>query len=132
MSSVVISGDTSGNVTLAAAATASNNTVTLPSLTGTAALTSDVIGVGQTWANLISTGPRAIGTTYTNSTGKPIAVHIYCSGTGVMTMTIGGVAVGGFQSSASAVNGSGTWIIPNGTTYVIAGTGTLSYWSELR
>jgi hypothetical protein len=40
MSSVVIAGDTSGAITLAAPAVAGTNTITLPALTGTVALTS--------------------------------------------------------------------------------------------
>ena len=42
MSSVVISGDTSGAITLAAPAVAGTNTLTLPATTGTVALTSQI------------------------------------------------------------------------------------------
>jgi hypothetical protein len=42
MASVVVSGDTSGAITLAAPAVAGTNTITLPATTGTMALTSDI------------------------------------------------------------------------------------------
>jgi hypothetical protein len=42
MSSVVISGDTSGAITLSAPAVAGTNTITLPAASGTVALTSNV------------------------------------------------------------------------------------------
>jgi hypothetical protein len=44
MSSLVISGDTSGAITLAAPAVAGTNTITLPASTGTVALTSQIKG----------------------------------------------------------------------------------------
>jgi len=44
MSSVVISGDTSGAITLSAPAVAGTNTITLPASTGTVALTSQING----------------------------------------------------------------------------------------
>lgn len=42
MASVVVSGDTSGAITLAAPSVAGTNTITLPASTGTMALTSDI------------------------------------------------------------------------------------------
>ena len=42
MSSVIIAGDTSGSITIAAPAAAGTNTITMPASTGTMALTSDV------------------------------------------------------------------------------------------
>ena len=47
MSSVVISGDTSGAITLSAPAVAGTNTITLPAATGTVALTSGLPVSGQ-------------------------------------------------------------------------------------
>ena len=134
MSSVVISGDTSGTITVAAPAVAGTNTLTLPASTGTVALTSDVIGVGQTW----QTVTRAVGTTYTNSTGKPIMVAYTAScslGNSVQGLTINGTAV---YSTGLSVNGfpiGVSLIVPNGATYVTltnSGTLTLITWVELR
>lgn len=136
MSSVVISGDTSGTVTVAAPAVAGTTTATLQAVTGTVALQADVIGIGQTWQLLTSS--RAIGTTYTNSTGRPImvaAVFTNNSTNQTMGFTVSGVNVVFDQMAGVNTGGGGTIIIPNGATYVAytsAGTLTLVSWSELR
>lgn len=93
------------------------------------------IGYGQTWQNV--TGSRAMGSTYTNSTGKPINVHVVCSnasgGTGYMSLVTGGITF----NSASAVTGGYAalaLIILPGATYqvpTIAGW-SLVQWVELR
>jgi hypothetical protein len=54
MSSVVISGDTSGAVTLAAPAVAGTNTLTLPAATGTV-LTTATTGMCKAWVNFSGT-----------------------------------------------------------------------------
>ena len=55
MSSIVISGDTSGAITLAAPAVAGTNTITLPATTGTAMVNgpafSAYLSTGQTFSN---------------------------------------------------------------------------------
>lgn len=139
MASVVISGDTSGSVTLSAPAVANTTTQTLQATTGTVALTSDVIGVGQTWQDL--TASRALATTYTNSSGKPIFVSVYTiTGTsaGTITFTIDGIAIGrqGISAGASCtMRLNVTFIVPNNSTYNVqsaSGTNTLVTWAELR
>ena len=92
------------------------------------------IGAGQTW----QAPSRAIGTTYTNSTGKPILVAM------TLTCTSGfsaqGLIINGTTIYAGAVNvanaGTGfALIVPNGATYVTTtNTGTLAIvdWKELR
>jgi hypothetical protein len=111
-------------------------TLTLPTTTGTLALQSDVIGIGQTWQLL--TGSRAIGTTYTNSTGRPImvaAVFTNSSTNQTVGFTVSGVNVVFDQTTTANTGAGGTLIIPNGATYVTytsAGTLTLVSWSELR
>lgn len=135
MSSVVISGDTSGAITLAAPAVAGTNTINLPAAAGTMALTSQVIGVSQTWQNVYAS--RAVGTTYTNSTGKPIGVAISytCSAAAtVQGLTINGQSV--FCAGSELGNGSGFFVIvPDGNTYSFltnGGTITIVTWNELR
>jgi len=54
MSSVIISGDTSGSITVAAPAAAGTNTITMPASTGTMALTSDVDSVLNTYATFVN------------------------------------------------------------------------------
>ena len=109
-------------------------TLTLPTTTGTLALTSQVIGVNQTWTSVA----RAIGTTYTNSTGKPISVAI--TATCSSATTVQGLNISGTVVYAGSVGDAGTasgfsLIVPNGATYVTAtnaGTLTLVTWYELR
>lgn len=87
----------------------------------------DTIGVGQTWQAVT----RIKGTTYTNSTGKPILLLLDAiSVAGTITMTIAGTLVSTY-TNPSGVGGGGTWIIPNGATYVYGGTGSANF-SELR
>lgn len=147
MSSVVISGDTSGTVTVTVPVVAGTNTVTIPAVTGNVITTGDSgtitqgmlataassIGVGQTW----QAPSRAAGTTYTNSTGKPIMVAIsYTNSTAssVQGLTINGLTV--YCAGSEIGNGSGfSLIVPNGATYVTltnSGVMTLVSWVELR
>ena len=94
------------------------------------------IGVGQTWQNVTSS--RVTGTTYTNSTGKPIQVNVvmgsYTDAAVYMTLTVDGLDVAkyGYGRAGAGSNGNGTCtaIVPNGSTYVV--TGTWTYWYELR
>ena len=104
-------------------------------ITGTANSLNAGLGVNQTWQ--IVTGSRAIGTTYTNSTGKPITVAITytCNlASTVQGLTINGTAV--FCNGSEIGNGSGfSLIVPDGATYVTltnSGTLTLVTWAELR
>jgi len=132
--SINLNGSTSGTATVAASAVAGTPTITLPATTGTVALTSQVIGVSQTW----QAPTRAIGTTYTNSTGKPIMVAITasCNTAG----TVQGLVIAGATVYVAATNSAGgyfgfTIIVPDGATYVtVTNTGTLTLvsWSELR
>lgn len=97
------------------------------------------IGLGQTWQNMLSPSVlRAIGTTYTNSTNKPICVYAWTSaGTtgGGIQITIGSVVLPATYSSSSNT----TWviqaIIPPSTNYTISrisGSDALAGWAELR
>ncbi len=93
------------------------------------------IGVGQTWQDVTSS--RANSTTYTNSTGKPIMVHIMMGTTANTTnssLTVGGIVVSRFSQDDNFTQRSTlSAIVPNGTTYVLTsgGAGIIS-WVELR
>jgi len=97
---------------------------------------SDSIGVGQTWQDV--TGSRVAGTTYTNTTGKPIMVAVYQNYSAVsgaiISLYINGIVV--VSAQLQTVNNSGhvIGIIPNNTTYAISivGSGGIVKWSELR
>ena len=96
------------------------------------------IGVGQTWQDM--TASRAVATTYTNSTGRPIYVHIDCTnsigGNGTLLNINGVVSLRSSRavSADGAVSVAG--IIPAGNTYSITaatgGTIALTLWAELR
>ena len=97
--------------------------------------TSAAFGIGQIWQNV--TSGRTLGTTYTNSTGKPIGIFVSTSTNqnGYLTATVGGVVVG--TSNMSYFNNSSCqlfFIVPPGATYKIDGVGvaTLTYFSELK
>ena len=114
----------------------------------TATLSTDstnAIGYNQTWQNV--TGSRLAGTTYTNSTGKPIQVHItirgeyynaiagqeesayfYLNGTLLSKVT--------FKESSGfyVMPGTFAFIIPNGATYSVSldTAVSITQWAELR
>lgn len=111
----------------------------LPDLSITSAeLSTDVvpIGTGQTWTNMTSS--RATGTTYTNTTGRPIMVVVtpVASGGLIGTFNIAGSAVGVVQHTPSGGGGGGPffYIIPNNVTYSVTNNAnySISYWWELR
>lgn len=86
------------------------------------------IGIGQAYQNVSSA--RAIGLTYTNTTGTPITVLAAASGSGG-TISIDGV-LRGYQngSQVNIIN----FVVPNGSTYSINSPFAIynNYWSELR
>lgn len=96
---------------------------------------SGVLGAGQTWQNV--TGSRAVGTTYTNSTGKPICVSVfsvvYSNGSSVLEGYVQGVLVARHrhQSNYTEVNWI-SFIVPNGSTYSIGSYVAIEGWMELR
>ena len=99
------------------------------------------IGVGQTWKDV--TASRAIGTTYTNDTSKPIqvscAVHGYeLVGPGeYVAAKVDSVLVQKDYGHSTGGGYYGTYnfsfIVPVGSTYQIFGNvRDILYWSELR
>lgn len=96
------------------------------------------IGVNQTWQDV--TASRVVGTTYTNTSGKPIFVQIYClmAVTNVnWGITVDGARRSGQRTDVWPGNSRNTVqaIIPNGSTYSVSATTgsiTLDTWNELR
>jgi hypothetical protein len=146
--SLILQSSGGGQITIQEPATASNFTQNLPAVSGNIVTTGDSgtitqgmlataassVGVGQTW----QAPSRAIGTTYTNSTGKPIVVTITASCT--QGFTVQGLLINGATVYAGSVNVANaafgfSLIVPNGATYVTttnAGTLSLVSWAELR
>jgi hypothetical protein len=120
----------SGNLV---APSTSGNVLTSNGTTWTSATPAGGIGISQTWQDV--TGSRSIGTTYTNSTGKPI-------------MVLASIILSVFQSPSINLNGLGnmqmyysenspqgapiSFIVPNGNTYALTVAGSLIKWLELR
>lgn len=87
-----------------------------------------LIGVGQTWTNVSAS--RAVRTTYTNTTGRPIQLFINANfDNGYITLN----GTKHFIADAAAW-GWINLIIPNGDTYMIEGSGDqkILTWLELR
>ena len=91
------------------------------------------IGVGQTWQN----PSRVVGTSYQNTTGRPIMVSVATTISGerylqVSTNNSSWVSVGTLGGHGG-INDSGASqaIVPNGHYYRATG-GTLNVWAELR
>lgn len=128
---VVSGGTIASNVT----ATTQSNGDNTTKVATTAHVYGMGLGWGQSWQDMTSS--RSIGTTYTNTTGKPIMVAIYGTNTGAaqnFTLTVGGVVVAKQQGDTTngAAASSISAIIPNNTSYVLTGSRTLNTWAELR
>jgi hypothetical protein len=80
MASLVLTGDTSGQVTIAAPAVAGTTTLTLPATTGTV-LNDATVGVCRAWVNFNGTGTPAIRASFNVSS-------ITDNGTGIYTINI--------------------------------------------
>ena len=114
---------------------------TTPSLVqgygGQAMASMQSLGFGQTWTNVKTSPGRVLGTTYTNSTGRPIMVSFdisSSSGSYATNVTVNGLVITqlGAVSNIGAYFSS-TFIVPAGNTYVVSNTGgALDNWTELR
>lgn len=93
------------------------------------AVTGQLLGVGQTWQNV--TGSRAIGTTYTNTTGRAIVVSVNNNSGTTSVLTVGGVQVGRVGQYTGGEGYQLCAVVPNGATYVYTGAG-IQNWAELR
>jgi hypothetical protein len=103
---------------------------------GDALSTMSGLGYGQTWQDVKAS--RVVGTTYYNTTGRPIFVSIQGTQSalnGSNSLTVGGVVVS--QMQAYAVNAVlfNCALVPPGASYsagTVIGTNTPSVWAELR
>ena len=96
------------------------------------------IGYGQTWQNV--TVSRGVGTTFTNSTGRPIEVKVTSifntSSASTYAFYVNGNLID-YQAVGQAGAGAGSQvtvgaIVPAGSTYSASLMGGLSTWWELR
>lgn len=100
-------------------------------------LKNSVLGLGQTWQDV--TASRVAGTTYTNSTGKPIFLAISVLNNGILNLTtflqINSIVIAKTQfvfngDDITVLNA----IVPNGATYKITASNAafIQIWQELR
>jgi hypothetical protein len=87
---------------------------------GNAVTAMSSFGYGQVWSDV--TGSRVSGTTYYNTTGKPIMVMATHTGINTITFTVGGVSMTTIQVAS--------FVVPPGMSY--SATLTISKWNELR
>ncbi len=90
-----------------------------------------LLGVNQTWQDV--TGSRVAGTTYTNTTGRPIFVSVVLdtTGPGARQFSVGGVSQQLNLPAATNCPLVWYWPIPPGATYSFT-LGSFSKWLELR
>lgn len=95
------------------------------------------LGVGQTWQNVLAS--RSIGTSYQNTTGKPISVAVQCSGGStsyiiqVSTDNSTWIDVSRSIQDGSEQRLTGFAIVPNNHYYrIAAGANAPNTWAELR
>ena len=136
--------DGTANITLPTASTSTSGTVQLnDTLTSTAVdqaltaaqgkvLNDQAFGVGQSKQDV--TASRAVNTTYTNSTGKPIIVNIAWSYTGGGTNYANFLVNGTSVAAGVILSGDGvSVVVPNGSTYSFSSVGwVFSKWEEYR
>jgi hypothetical protein len=92
-----------------------------------------VPGIGMTWQSVTSS--RAVLTTYTNATGRPIMVFVKMadSGSNACVFDIDGVTVSATSHNGGNGNSSFQGIIPTGSTYRVSnGSWPIGSWQELR
>jgi hypothetical protein len=91
------------------------------------------LGVGQTWQNVLA--DRVVGTTYQNTTGRPIQINITArrssSGAGV-EISIDGTTFFNASQTGGSGNSVHSLILPAGTYYRMATGNSIDTWWELR
>ena len=135
----VILGNGTSAVQVVAPGT-SGNVLTSNGTTWTSATPASPIGVGQTW----QLPSRSLSTTYTNSTGKPIQVHVVMQANGGGGGSTTTAVVDGQRQMCirdSSVSGglscvTHSFIVPDNSTYSVTAGGlsslSISSWAELR
>ena len=116
------------DITEATAGTWATAPSTIQGTGGQALAALSSIGYGQTWQSVT----RTSGTTYYNTTGKPIMFNFSSAISSGADLVVGGVTI---ARTASATNTYGNFsaIIPPGSSYVLTiSAGSAQYIAELR
>lgn len=92
------------------------------------------LGVGQSWQNL--TASRSSGSTYTNTTGKPITVIVSVRDVNIFSgvlVYVGGVVIIDVDDVGAQGTTPYTFVVPNGMSYSVnVNSNTIRRWTELR
>lgn len=110
---------------------------TIQGIGGQALAAMSSIGYGQSWQNV--TGSRTVGTTYYNTTGKPIAISLAItlggSGQGA-DLNINGLFMGrAYNNNINSAAGQLFGVVPPGAPYsvtIFGSTPTVATWAEAR
>lgn len=86
------------------------------------------LGYGQTWQNV--TASRSSGTTYYNTTGKPIMVAVCGNSTAFGTFVTGNMT--NTWLANSSVQGNICVAVAPGQAYTVSAVTTITFWAELR
>jgi hypothetical protein len=109
----------------------SGNVLTSNGTTWTSATPAGGLGIGQSYSNV--TGSRALSTTYTNSTGKPIFVSVMAGGNSTLQAYVNGAEIQRCVFTITSTNTNVAFIVPNGSTYSVTSSASgIILWTELR
>ena len=110
----------------------------LPAISGAALTGIPTIGVSQTWQS----PSRAVGVTYTNTTGRTIEVMVQCGAGNAgnsntdFNLVLNGITIQAHGMYAGTDVGLAVFLVPDNNTYRIdilnAGGATVPTWIELR
>lgn len=116
--------------TQATAGTWATTPSTIQGYGGQALAAMSSLGYGQTWQSVT----RTSGTTYYNTTGRPIQLMVTLNATSVCVPVVNGVSIAGsnYSDNSGQVAVTGSWIIPPSASYSITITGTTRGVFELR
>jgi len=92
------------------------------------------LGYGQTWQDV--TASRALGTTYYNTTGRPIRINVRCGlavGGSSFSLSVNGIQTA-YITAAANCNDTMSTLVPPGQSYLATNLSgaTLGLWVELR
>ena len=131
MSSIVVAGDTSGSITIAAPLVAGSNTITLPAATGTVvladgsgnvAISGAISGTTGTFTSTLSATHNAYQAIIALTDAATIAVDMSATGGNNFSVTLGGNRTLGNPTGLTAGQSGVIYITQDGT-----GSRTLAY-----
>jgi len=117
-----------GNAATATSATSATSATTATTATNA----TNILGSSQSYGNYA--GSRSFGTTYTNSTGKPIWVWYSSNGAtgGAVTTAYVDGNIACYTHMDLYPRAFAGFVVPIGSTYSISSNSSIYYWLELR